>query len=345
VTNPFYLQARCFLGTVSVLLGLATSLPAQQTTGRIIGQVRILRADFPSERILVELEVRGAPMNSLYTDSEGRFGFYNLDPNPYHITINDDRYQPVRVLTVVNPLVMPTSIVEITLLPKASAQPESLAAKDRISGGNPNLVDVKDYAKKFPKPAVKEFVKGAEAERKGKRDEAIQHYQKAITLAPEFYPAHNNLGSAYISRSDFPAARQEFEQVVKLNPNDAAAYFNLANVALMTKQVPDAERFLAEGFKRQPDSALGKFLSGSLCAHSGKTQEAEHFLREAIQLDPAMAQARLQLVNLYLKEQRKEQAIAELRDFLKAFPDGPFSPKAKEVLQKLEAGSQVSSPR
>ena len=73
-----------------------TSAAQQQTLGSIIGHIQIVRGDAPPERILVSLEVRGAPMNSVYTDSSGAFGFHSLAANPYTVVINDDHYEPVR---------------------------------------------------------------------------------------------------------------------------------------------------------------------------------------------------------------------------------------------------------
>jgi predicted Zn-dependent protease len=89
--------------------------------------------------------------------------------------------------------------------------------------------------------------------------------------------------------------------------------------------------------RRQPDSPLGQFFLGSLNLRLGKLPEAERALRRAIQLDPVMVQARLQLANLLLRQGRKEDAAALLRDFLSMFPDSAFSTQAKQVLQRLEA--------
>jgi regulator of sirC expression with transglutaminase-like and TPR domain len=52
-----------------------------------------------------------------------------------------------------------------------------------------------------------------------------------------------------------------------------------------------------------------------------------------------MWQAHLQLVNLYLQENRREDAINQLQTFLKAFPRTPNAPKARELLHKLRAES------
>ena len=95
--------------------------------------------------------------------------------------------------------------------------------------------------------------------------------------------------------------------------------------------------------RREPDSALGRFLLGSLDMKTGKLPEAESFLKQTVELSPAMPQARLQLVNLYLKEGRKSDAAAQLRDFIRLFPGSPFAAKAKKLLQELEASAVNSA--
>ena len=204
------------------------------------------------------------------------------------------------------------------------------------------MIDVREYADKFPKKAVKEFEKGLVADAGSKPDDAIRHYLKAVAIAPDFYVAHNNLGSDYVSKSDFPDARREFEQVVKLNQSDAAAYFNLSNLCMLTGQLPAAQQFLDEGLRRQPDSGFGQFLLGTLNLRTKKLAQAEIALLRAIQLDPTKAQYRLQLVNLLLQQGRKDAAASQLRELLATLPDSSYSAQAKQVLQKLEAAAQAS---
>lgn len=315
----------------------------QQVLGSIIGHVRVARGDVPPQPVLVTLEFRGAAMDSTYTDSQGTFGFHNLGPNPYTVSVNDDQYQPVQKTAIVEPNSMnPMVFVDIALVPKASAKSNSdVPAKP--SGSNPNIIDVREYSKRFPKSAVREFEKGLSADSAGKRDGAILHYQRAIAGAPDFYLAHNNLGSDYLSNSDFPAARREFEEVIRLNQSDAAAYFNLSNVCMLMGVMSDAQRYLDEGMRRQPDSALGRFLLATLNIRLGNYAQAEAALLQAIQLDPVMAQARLQLVNLFLQQGRKADAVAQLHDFVTAFPSSPFNMQAKRILQRLDTAPKAAS--
>jgi predicted Zn-dependent protease len=96
--------------------------------------------------------------------------------------------------------------------------------------------------------------------------------------------------------------------------------------------------------RREPDSALGHFLLGSLDMKNGKLPEAEQALRQSIKADPTMVQARLQLVNLLLQQGKKQDAADQLHDFVTTFPDNPFSPQARKVLEKIEGPSQARVP-
>ncbi len=314
------------------------ALFAQQDLGRIVGQVRVSKGDFPPHAILVELTLHGSTISSVYADDQGRFGFYGLEANTYHVVIHDPAFREVDELANVNPILSSLTMLQIQLDPRSNAVPGV-----RSAGGNPDLVDASDYAR-FPKNAIKEFDRGVEADRTGRRDDALRHYKKAIDLAPDFYKAHNNLGSYYLSKADFSAARQEFEQATRLNQSDAAAYFNLSNVCMQLGELPAAQHYLAEGLQRQPDAALGHFLQGTLQLHMGNLSQAEGSLRRAIALDPLMAQPRLQLVKVLLQEGRKADAVGHLHDFVRSYPDGPFSAQAKDLLKRLEASAPPPQP-
>ncbi len=84
----------------------------------------------------------------------------------------------------------------------------------------------------------------------------------------------------------------------------------------MIGQLTDAQGYLDEGMRRWPDSAFGHVLLASLDLRAGKYQQAENALRRAIQLGPTMAQARLQLVNLMLQQEKSLEAVDQLREDL-----------------------------
>src|SRR5258706_12591523 len=107
---------RLYLFIFLALALLPATLQGQvQVLGRIIGQARTVRGDFPPRQLLIELRLRGGVVESVYTDNEGRFGFSNLHANGYRVVVNDDDYYPVEERADVNPDVMPYTRGLITL--------------------------------------------------------------------------------------------------------------------------------------------------------------------------------------------------------------------------------------
>lgn len=307
---------------------------SQTDNGAIAGQVSIVRGNFPPDRIEVTLQTRGIVVNQVWTDNEGKFIFHDLPGNLYHVTISDERYEPYEEEVKVNPHTNPLNILSIRLSPKSAAPASPPAAA--VAGGNPYMVDPAEYEKRFPKKVVKEFKEGAKCQANGKTDDAIRHFQAALKLAPEFYPAHNNLGAVYLAQSNFRAAQAEFEAALHENQSDTQAYLNLGNVFLLTGHYEECLHMVQEGLRKQPNSGFGQFLLGSVYGRLGKSPDAEQALREAIRLDPNLARAHLELVNVYIREKRNQEAISELKFFLKSFPADTFAPQAQHVLTRLE---------
>jgi tetratricopeptide (TPR) repeat protein len=317
------------------------ALAQVQQLGTIAGQLRTANGDTPSHQVMVELTLHGATVNEVYADAEGHFGFTNLDADSYHVLVRDESYDLVDELVSLRPE-SPIANLRILLQPRKGTK-QGDALNSQPSGGNPFMVDPRNYNARFPKKAIKEYEKGVEADGESKRDVAIARYEAALKLAPSYYPAHNNLGSDYLAKNDPVSARKEFEKVVELNQSDSEAYFNLTNVCLVTGQLDDAQRYLGEGLRRNPESSLGQFLRGSLSMRQGKYDEAETTLRHVIQLNPNLQQAHLQLVNLYLERGRLADAATELQAFVAAFPQSPFTPKARQLLEKLGKGQYAKS--
>src|SRR5207245_9602715 len=106
---------------------------AQASGGSIVGQVRISPGNEPRSPVLVTLLGRGAVVNTVYTDSEGRFGFNSLPGNLYHIVINDSEYQPFEQDVPVDPT---TSSVPVIIVFLIRHEPKQLDHAANVQGGN-----------------------------------------------------------------------------------------------------------------------------------------------------------------------------------------------------------------
>jgi tetratricopeptide (TPR) repeat protein len=289
-------------------------------------------------RILVKLERSGAQVGETYSDGEGKFSFDDVPPNMYRIIVRQEGYRAIEMAVPINPAVQHNVYMQVELVPEDKpGQP----TQPTIKGSNSAMVDEARLTDTFPKEAKKQYEKGTKAQREGKRQEAIEHYEKALAIAPGMYFARNNLASLYLENQRFGEAETEFRKVIAENQADANAYFNLANVYLLTNRLDEATGSIQEGLKRQPQAAFGEFLMGSLLIKKGNAREAEERFRVALSDDPGMANAHLALVNLYIRQNRSSEAIAELSAFLKQSPESPFAPHARDLLRKLQSkGSQ-----
>ncbi|MBZ5541046.1 MAG: tetratricopeptide repeat protein [Acidobacteriia bacterium] len=308
-----------------------------QEEGNIAGQIHLENRQWPDQPIRITLEGRGAVVDTGYSDAEGHFGFSGLLPNTYYVVIETEGYQPVRLPVNVNPLQMPTNFVRVVLRPKPAERPRG--APEGSGGANGDLVDVADLAKKYPPGVLKEFEAGKKADERGDAAAAVEHYQAVLRLAPDFYPAHNNLGIRYLQKGDAKAAEEEFRRVLELNANSVQAYFNLGNVLYLTRRNEEARHTLEEGLRRAPSSALGRYLHGSVLARLGELQPAEQELKTARELDPKMPQVLLALAALYLQAGRQSEAAAEFEAFLKQFSKDPAAPKVRDALARLKHSS------
>ncbi|MGC8940987.1 MAG: tetratricopeptide repeat protein, partial [Candidatus Nanoarchaeia archaeon] len=61
---------------------------------------------------------------------------------------------------------------------------------------------------------------------KGELDKAIQDFNKALELDPNFVEAYNNRGIAYAYKGEFDKAMQDWNKALELDPKYANAYYN-----------------------------------------------------------------------------------------------------------------------
>lgn len=333
--------AVCLLNSVFCLLLLSCALTSQQisNTATLVGELHVSRMGTPPVRVLVKLERSGVLVGETYSDGEGNFSFQDLPANLYHVVIRQEGYAPIDAPVDVNPAVQHIARVQLEL---TSEEKQSPFSQRSLAGSNPSMVDESALVNKYPKDARKQYEKATKALQDGKREEAIDHYEKALAIAPDMYFARNNLGSLYLEERRFDDAEKAFQKVIADNQADANAYFNLGNVYLITGRLPEAATAIGEGVKRQPQSALGQFLMGSVLIKQGDPQAGEERLRSALAYDPTLANAHLALANLYLKQNRNQNAATELTVFLKQSPDSNFAPHARELLKKLQPGSSLT---
>ena len=74
--------------------------------------------------------------------------------------------------------------------------------------------------------AYEKLYRGISCTERGEQDKAIQHFNKAIELKPDFAIAYSNRGVTYLRKGEFDKAIQNFDKAIQLKPDYANAYCN-----------------------------------------------------------------------------------------------------------------------
>lgn len=124
---------------------------------------------------------------------------------------------------------------------------------------------------------------------KGNYDQAIQDYNQAIRLNPEFGFAFNNRGSAYRAKEDYDRAIQDYNQAIRLKPDYAFAFNNRGNAYSAKEDYDRAIQDYNETIRLKPDFALAFNSRGSVYSLKKDYDRAIQDYNEAIRLNPDYA--------------------------------------------------------
>jgi tetratricopeptide (TPR) repeat protein len=101
-------------------------------------------------------------------------------------------------------------------------------------------------------------------------------------------PEHRtNLGGFLADRGDTAAADAEYRAALTLDPRFAPAWANLADLMRIAGREAEAEATLREGLERVPDSAALHHSLGLSLVRQQRKAEALEELKRAVALDPA----------------------------------------------------------
>jgi tetratricopeptide (TPR) repeat protein len=198
-------------------------------------------------------------VGQVYTESNGNFTFSNLHSGLYYVTVEVPGYRPARESVMIDARNSSKNQVNISLEP---VEPGPEQPGQIIAGSSTSYkLNLRADHRPFDAKALHEFDKGNEKQRAGDWKAASSHYQKALRIDPDFYPALNNMGAIALRRKEPAEAETFFLRSLAANPDDGEAYINLGHVLYDQARYQPAIERLEEGLKRLPGSSAGHFLS------------------------------------------------------------------------------------
>ena len=304
---------------------------APQGTLGIQGRV-VVPATQSQGRMEIILEKSGAFLARTFSDNEGRFRFINLLDGQYVVIVKLEGYEDVR-----EPAFFGrdgVSMMNLTMTKKAPEEPDETKI----------LLDA------YPKKAVADYQKALEYSRKGNTAKAIEGLEAVVKSAPEFYQAHSTLGTLYQKEQRFKDAEKEYNTAVQLDRHSIEPLVNLGSLYIQIAEqarakhddrtfgaaLDEAVRALNQAIRIEPGSANAYYFLGTTYYTGGQFPKAEENLMRALQIEKGMGKAELILANVYIKQQKWEQALVYLDAYLRE------NPKATDRDQVQQTRNQVA---
>jgi|688.fasta_scaffold01267_18 Flp pilus assembly protein TadD len=125
-------------------------------------------------------------------------------------------------------------------------------------------------------------------ERQNNSTQAIEFYQKAIASTPNDAQLYNDLGMLYSRTGKPEEARQKIEQAIAIRPNESKYHSNLASVYLDSGKTDLAMQTMQKG----NTPAMANYNMAVLLAQRNQLPAAQQYLATALQQDPNLQPAR-----------------------------------------------------
>ena len=159
---------------------------------------------------------------------------------------------------------------------------------------------------------------------KGRIEEGIEHYQRALELRPQTGATHLNLGIALGLLGRTEKAIEHYVEAVRLEPDHADAHNNLGNAYRSQGRTDDALHHLRLALEARPDYGEAHNNLGVLLLEQGETDEAIKHFSAALAARPDLAEVHLNLAAARRAQGHPDAAIDHYRQALQIDSDMPL---------------------
>ncbi len=186
---------------------------------------------------------------------------------------------------------------------------------------------------RIPSKAVKEVERSQKAFEAGDIRASADHLERAVQIYPDFLQARNILGTRYVRLGEYDKALAEYQAALAIDPHAAQTYHNLCVALFFLRSYSEAELAARHSLEFVPQHVASRYMLGrALIAQGHATPEAIEMLRQS---EDKFPNASLILATVLFNQGHVDEAVTELRQYLKASPDPDNKQKAQCWLQQL----------
>lgn len=150
---------------------------------------------------------------------------------------------------------------------------------------------------------------------------SLSLFSHAVSLYPENWVAHNNLGDAYDMLGEKEKAIYHYQTALRIKPRFAKANYNLGNTLASLQRYDEALFHYREAIAIYPEFAEAYNNAGVLLAREKRYLPAKEYFTQAVRLDPAYEEAEKNLLDVSTIVRELEKEIALQKKQLTAEPE------------------------
>lgn len=154
----------------------------------------------------------------------------------------------------------------------------------------------------------------------GQAEEAVACLYRATQLQPDSAEAHNDLGNALNDYDRVPEAAACYERALALGPGLVEAWNNLGNALRRLGQPRESEQCFRRALALKPDFAEASLNLGIVLKNANRADEAIYFFRQALRGKPDMVEAYNNLGVVFTERGRQAEACEALETALRLRP-------------------------
>src|ERR1017187_5933501 len=174
-----------------------------------------------------------------------------------------------------------------------------------------------------PKDARKAFDKAQEVTRKNKQAEALQNYQKAVQIYPQYAAAWYEMGRLQAAAQKVDEAKQSFNTAIKADAKYLSPYLQLSALAEVSENWPDLAEVTGRLIALDPIDYPEAYFYGALSNYrTRKLDVAEKYARDGLKVDVdhRFPQTYQLLASILVARNQPAAAVEQLETYLKLFP-------------------------
>lgn len=273
-----------------------------------------------------------APIEVEITNSSGSAEFPNLPPGDYRVEVSGDGVQTTQGDII---HLDGTQVFESQLVAVRKAEPGS-SVPNGVLGNTVTVAELN-----VPKEASQELARGDVEMQHNNWKKAVEHFNKAAAIYPQFASAYFNLSAAYLRLGKSDAQRDALQKALKVNDSFVPALVSLAHLELADHKPEQAKALLDKAITSDPTNAEAlalrvrvDFLLGQdqqAIADAKKVHELPHQGYATVHYTAAAACQRLN---------RIPEMVVELQTFLQEDPKNPRADYVRQTIASLQVPHQ-----